>query len=177
MGSTARWSTVKPGGQAFLIACDYGGAVPKGSHPDSSQSTVADQRPRSGGTPEIFGDISAIERRSRREQVSEELALSEATWHAAFESAPVAIAEVDLEGTIIRANQAMGDLLEMAAGELEGTRIAAYYHPIDRSDLERHRSGQRSLGDRPGLARGARSWAGRPHPDLPGRYHGCPLGP
>jgi diguanylate cyclase (GGDEF)-like protein/PAS domain S-box-containing protein len=137
MGSTARWSTVKPGGQAFLIACDYGGAVPKGSHPDSSQSTVADQRPRSGGTPEIFGDISAIERRSRREQVSEELALSEATWHAAFESAPVAIAEVDLEGTIIRANQAMGDLLEMAAGELEGTRIAAYYHPIDRSDLER----------------------------------------
>ena len=62
---------------------------------------MADQRPRSGGTPEIFGDISAIERRSRREQVSEELALSEATWHAAFESAPVAIAEVDLEGTII----------------------------------------------------------------------------
>jgi diguanylate cyclase (GGDEF)-like protein/PAS domain S-box-containing protein len=31
----------------------------------------------------------------------------------------------------------MGGLLETAAGELEGTRIAAYYHATERNDLER----------------------------------------
>jgi diguanylate cyclase (GGDEF)-like protein/PAS domain S-box-containing protein len=77
-----------------------------------------------------------IERRHERGVQLEEPAISEATWRVAFEPAPVAIAELDLDGTIIRANHAMGDLLEVAAGRLEGTRIAAYCHSSERHDEE-----------------------------------------
>lgn len=110
--------------------------MPEGSHGGSSPSTVAGQRLRPAGTPDALGGSSATERRRRRE-APDELALSEATWQAAFESAPVAIAEVDLKGTIIRANRAMGDLLEVTAGELEGALISTYYHSTEHSDLER----------------------------------------
>jgi diguanylate cyclase (GGDEF)-like protein/PAS domain S-box-containing protein len=90
--------------------------VPEGYCPDLAQPIVVDRE---------------------RDREPEGPALSDATWRAAFAPAPVAIAELDLEGTIIRANQAMGDLLEIATGALEGTRFADFYHPDDRRDWER----------------------------------------
>jgi diguanylate cyclase (GGDEF)-like protein/PAS domain S-box-containing protein len=109
-----------------------------------------------------------IERKQGHEQQLEdleELALSEATWRAAFESAPVAIVELDLDGVIVRANKAMEDLLEVGAGELEGTRIASYCHPDERSAEEQRirelaRGGAKEMVQRRLVtARGNDRWA------------------
>jgi PAS domain S-box-containing protein len=61
------------------------------------------------------------------------LALSEARWRMAFESAPVGIAELDAEGRVVAANRAIGDILEIPADELTGTEITSYIHPDERA--------------------------------------------
>src|ERR1039458_990008 len=84
----------------------------------------------------IFVVAAARQRRSaeisrrlehEKELKDHEFALSkyEARWHTAFESAPVAIVELDLDGTITRANNAMEVLLEVSAGQLVGTNLIA----------------------------------------------------
>ncbi len=49
----------------------------------------------------------------------------------AFESAPVGIAELDVNGTVIAANRAIGDILEIAPDDLIGTNAGWYIQPDD----------------------------------------------
>lgn len=76
----------------------------------------------------VLRDVSATKKRENL------LALSEARWRVAFESAPVGIAELDAEGRVIAANRAIADLLEIPADELIGTKITSYVHPDERGN-------------------------------------------
>jgi diguanylate cyclase (GGDEF)-like protein/PAS domain S-box-containing protein len=74
----------------------------------------------------VLRDISTARQREKL------LALSEARWRVAFESAPVGIAELDAEGRVVAANRAIGDILEIPADELVGKKITSYVHPDER---------------------------------------------
>ena len=65
----------------------------------------------------VIRDISASKQRE------DLLARSEERWRAVFDAAPVGIAELGTDGTVIARNLAIGDLLEVPAGELVGTMI------------------------------------------------------
>ena len=73
----------------------------------------------------VLRDISTAKQREKL------LALSEARWRVAFESAPVGIAELDVNGTVIAANRAIGDILEIAPDDLIGTNAGWYIQPDD----------------------------------------------
>ena len=78
----------------------------------------------------VLRDVRATKQRENL------LAMSEARWRVAFESAPVGIAELDAEGRVIAANRAIGDILEIPADELVGKKITSYVHPDERGDGE-----------------------------------------
>ncbi len=74
----------------------------------------------------VLRDVSATKQREKL------LALSEARWRVVFESAPVGIAELDAKGTVIAANRAIGDILEIVPDDLTGTNVNSYIQPDDR---------------------------------------------
>jgi len=53
-------------------------------------------------------------------------------FRSAFENAPIGMAISDLEGRIIRANRALGDIIGRSAADLEGTVSTDLTHPDDR---------------------------------------------
>ena len=67
----------------------------------------------------VVRDISASKQRE------DLLARSEERRRAVFDAAPVGIAELGTDGTVIAGNLAIGDLLEVPAGELVGTMITS----------------------------------------------------
>ena len=60
------------------------------------------------------------------------IAVSEARFRAAFEQAAVGLAEVALDGHVLRTNRAMDALLDRAPDEIAGRAFATYTHPDDR---------------------------------------------
>lgn len=73
---------------------------------------------------------------------------TDAQFRKAMESAPVAMALVDLEWRLMEANRAFAELLGSTVAALRGTPLAALSHPADvskeRDDLQRLYDGQQS---------------------------------
>jgi diguanylate cyclase (GGDEF)-like protein/PAS domain S-box-containing protein len=73
----------------------------------------------------VSRDITDIKQRERQ------LARNEARWRAAFDAAPVGVAELTLEGGILRVNPAMCDLVGCLPADLEGTGLDDLFDPED----------------------------------------------
>lgn len=61
-----------------------------------------------------------------------ELQLAERRFRSAFTYASIGMALLDLEGSVIQANEALGRLLERPADELSHLLFSAFLHPADR---------------------------------------------
>ena len=83
-----------------------------------------------GQIPVVFPGTGAV---SRLERGS---AASEAQWRAVFDKAPVAVFEMDLDGSIVRANPVMARLLDCPVGQLEGTSLISHVQPDEREPSE-----------------------------------------
>jgi PAS domain S-box-containing protein len=93
---------------------------------------------------------------SERSRAQDALLASEARYRAAFEEAGVGIAEVDLEGRILRANRALGEMLGMADSALAGRSVVGLLHPDDReADV---RAGEAVLRGNAPVARRETRW-------------------
>jgi PAS domain S-box-containing protein len=113
---------VRVGGQLVAVICHEHVGEPR-------RWTVEEQ-----SFAASMADLVAIAfEASERTRTQEALLASEARYRAAFEQAGVGIAELDLEGLILRGNRALGELLGMAGEKLSGKRIADLTHPDDRA--------------------------------------------
>lgn len=96
--------------------------------------------------PDVHGIVANLHDITDRKFTEEALREAHARFQSAFESAPIGMAMADLEGKIIRANRAYGEILSRSPDELLGTSANDLTHPEDRqaSQLEMHRllSGQ-----------------------------------
>jgi diguanylate cyclase (GGDEF)-like protein/PAS domain S-box-containing protein len=72
---------------------------------------------------------------SDRVAQQEAIARSEAEYRVAFESAPVAMAHIDVEGRYSRVNDALCELSGYRSTELVGKSIAKLAHPLDVEDV------------------------------------------
>jgi diguanylate cyclase (GGDEF)-like protein/PAS domain S-box-containing protein len=117
-----------------LIAGALGGTSASTEAHWSGMDLLVDVLPveQPGGSPEVLvlaRDITAMKEQGRR------LAETEGRWRAAFEHAPVAIAEVSCEGRLLHANPALCALVGRGLGELAATWWADLVHPEDRAGL------------------------------------------
>ncbi|HEY8717487.1 PAS domain S-box protein [Pengzhenrongella sp.] len=77
------------------------------------------------------GFISHIEDVTARRQMEEDLLSAERRYRSAFESAPVGMAQLDLDGRLVEVNEALGDLLGYTASRLRGRTTIELTHPDD----------------------------------------------
>jgi diguanylate cyclase (GGDEF)-like protein/PAS domain S-box-containing protein len=68
---------------------------------------------------------------TRRVAGTAALEASERRWRLAFDSAPVGMAEVDLDGRCLKANAALGGMLGYEPEELIGAQLASICHPAE----------------------------------------------
>jgi diguanylate cyclase (GGDEF)-like protein/PAS domain S-box-containing protein len=87
-------------------------------------------------TDEVVVVVRDISGKRLREQA---LALSELRWRAVFDRAPIGLAEMGGDGSVIQANQALADLLEVSLDDLAGTYVTDFSHPDDRAAVESRR--------------------------------------
>ena len=113
---------VRVGGQLVAVIChEHVGEV--------RRWTVEEQAFASS-----MADLVAIAfEASERSRTQDALLASEARYRAAFEQAGVGIAELDLEGRVLRGNRVLSELLGMAGETLSGKRISDLTHPDDRA--------------------------------------------
>jgi PAS domain S-box-containing protein len=99
-----------------------------GSLIDVSLSTAPlyDGAGRLAGAMGVFEDITA------RKSAAEAWRESEARFRAMFEGAPIGMALVDLERTILKANPVMREMLGYSETEIRGLRSVDLAHPDDR---------------------------------------------
>jgi len=93
--------------------------------------------PPPGPLPATGGLIIAMARDvTERRKAEEALRASEESFRLAFEDAPVGMCLVDLsdgaDRRVVRANQALADLLGYETAEIEGRTLAELTHPEDR---------------------------------------------
>lgn len=81
------------------------------------------------GTPQFF--IAMIEDITERRRVQEELQTTSELWRTTFELARVAMVEIEVDGTIRRANRAAGELMGCEPAELIGHRTVDLADPVD----------------------------------------------
>ncbi|MBO0728540.1 MAG: PAS domain S-box protein, partial [Acidimicrobiaceae bacterium] len=87
---------------------------------------LATMEPTWGGEPtEALMVVREITGRKDRVRA---IVYAEARWRAAFVEAPVPMAEVGLDGLVLRANRALCDLLGAAAEDVEGGSLIAWLH-------------------------------------------------
>jgi diguanylate cyclase (GGDEF)-like protein/PAS domain S-box-containing protein len=88
-----------------------------------------------GGPDEVLflaQDVGALRQRERA------LAAAEARWRAAFDGAPVGMAEMDIEGRILRCNQALLEIMRLPPDALLGGPLYDHFHPDELSDALAH---------------------------------------
>ena len=78
----------------------------------------------------LVGD--AIANALERRRLEEELRQTEARYRATFEKAPVGIANVSIEGRILKANHRLCDMLGHEHEEVVGRHYIEFTHPADR---------------------------------------------
>jgi PAS domain S-box-containing protein len=91
---------------------------------------VGDVDELGGEVPVVIAAASAVSRPERGP------ATSEGQWRAVFDKAPVAVFEMDLDGSIVRANPVMAALLDYPVGQLEGTSLISHVKPDEREPSE-----------------------------------------
>ena len=96
------------------------------------------------GSPLHF--ISMLEDISERKDVQDRLTVTLELWRTLFELSPLATAELALDGTVLRANDAAGRLLGCTPEELIGQRTPDLGDPADAADTLRSLS-QFAAGD------------------------------
>jgi PAS domain S-box-containing protein len=84
------------------------------------------------GSPLFF--IAMVEDITQRRQAQEALQEALELWRTMFERAPIAMVEVALDSTILRANAAAGELMGCPAEELTGLRTLDLGEPVERAD-------------------------------------------
>jgi diguanylate cyclase (GGDEF)-like protein/PAS domain S-box-containing protein len=88
-----------------------------------------------GGPDEVLLLARDIGDLRRREQA---LAAAEARWRVAFDGAPVGMAEMDIEGRILRSNQALNDIMRLPPEALLGRPLYDHFHPDELTDALAH---------------------------------------
>ena len=88
------------------------------------------------GSPLHF--VSMLEDITARRQAQEQLQAALELWRTTFELSPVAMVELALDGTIVRANAAAGELMGCAADELIGQRTPDLGDPAAAEDSYRN---------------------------------------
>ncbi len=96
------------------------------------EATLTDHR----SDPDVRGLVSNLHDITERKRADEALREAHERFQSAFENAPIGMAMADLDGVILRANQAMGRILGREVAELLGQNSEAFTHPDDR-DLSR----------------------------------------
>jgi diguanylate cyclase (GGDEF)-like protein/PAS domain S-box-containing protein len=66
------------------------------------------------------------------------LVASEHRWRAAFDGAPVGMAEMDLEGRVLRVNPALVEIMGVTSDALIGHNLYEHYHPDEHNDAQAH---------------------------------------
>lgn len=102
------------------------------------------------GRPEHF--ISMVEDITERHEAGEQLRRALDVLKTTFENTPVAMAELELDGTVVRANAAAGALIDIDPSELAGTRTVEVLPPEDRDDAARNLA-RLAAGEVPSLHR------------------------
>jgi PAS domain S-box-containing protein len=75
-------------------------------------------------------DAGLVEERERAD--------TESRWRAIFDGAPVGMAEMDMEGRILRSNRALSEIMHLSAEDLLGGALYDHYHPDELSDALAH---------------------------------------
>jgi PAS domain S-box-containing protein len=84
------------------------------------------------GTAEHF--VSMVEDITERHHAAEQLRIALDVLRTTFEYSPVAMAELELDGTVVRANAAVGALIDVQPSELIGTKTVEILSPAERED-------------------------------------------
>jgi diguanylate cyclase (GGDEF)-like protein/PAS domain S-box-containing protein len=89
--------------------------------------------------PAVGGIVANLRDVTLQRQDQAELAAAQARFQIAFEHAPIGMALTDPDGTIIRANPALAEMLGRRPGELAGRTHHDFVHPDDRAgDAEQY---------------------------------------
>ncbi|MFV0622787.1 PAS domain S-box protein [Sphingomonas sp. ac-8] len=97
----------------------------------------------------VLGILALVTDISRRDDLQQRIARSEAMFHEAFENAPIGNAVVGLDGRLLRVNRAFAAMLDRTPEEMARLTIADITHPDDldadmellQSVLDRRRDG------------------------------------
>ncbi len=92
------------------------------------EATVTDHH----ADPDVRGIVANLHDITERKLADQALREAHERFHSAFEHAPIGMALADLDGTIIRANPAMGRILGRDSDSLPGQHIDSFTHPDDR---------------------------------------------
>jgi diguanylate cyclase (GGDEF)-like protein/PAS domain S-box-containing protein len=97
--------------------------------------------------PSVNGWVANLRDVTERKESEAALQEAQAAFRHAFDDAPIGMALVDLQGRILRANRAIGQLFERTQHELVGVAVRDITHPDDREstgeELRRLLAGKR----------------------------------
>jgi diguanylate cyclase (GGDEF)-like protein/PAS domain S-box-containing protein len=92
------------------------------------EATVSDHL----GDPKVRGIVANLHDISERKATEDALKAAHERFRSAFENAPIGMVMVDLEGSIIRANPALGSIVGRSPAALVGTSVLDLTHLDDR---------------------------------------------
>jgi diguanylate cyclase (GGDEF)-like protein/PAS domain S-box-containing protein len=126
----------------YLDAAFAGHPVEAELHVESSGAVSlvhAISLPAAGGSDRlevmvVIRDVTVARQRAQA------LTLSLARWSAVFDRAPIALAELKPDGSILQANQAMAELLEVPIADLTGAVLIDFSHPDERPSADRRQT-------------------------------------
>ncbi|HYW12438.1 MAG TPA: PAS domain S-box protein [Longimicrobium sp.] len=116
----AEYRLVRADGQVCWVS-EQGRAVP--AVPDGGESGESGE-----GGVRLEGYVFEV---TQRKAVEQALRTGEAQFRAVFEEAPIGMALVDMDGTMVRTNRAFQQLLGCTEAELAGTIFSHVSHPDD----------------------------------------------